>query len=380
MQNALQWIEVDGRALRNNLALFHSFAGNAQLIPVLKANAYGHGILETARALRDSRTWGYAVAGSEEALFLQQNHVRNHLLILSFWTEQELLALPNLRRVAVSLFEKNQITVLAKIAQRKKIVLRVHLKVDTGTSRIGFLPQDVPATLRQLQKNKYLRLEGIFSHFAEAENDNQQFSKHQRAMLDSVLQKNLTLFPNNIMRHIACSAAISRGQGTQYELARLGIGLYGYWPSQSAQRSVTTKLGTKKLQKALSWKAKIIQIKTVPAGTTIGYGRTFRATQKLRYGVLPVGYADGYDRRLSNVSTVLVHGKVCHVLGRICMNLMMIDLTTVSIAKTGDTATLLGTDRGQTIDATALGKLAGTIDYEILSRLRPTLPHILLHG
>ncbi len=372
----LQWIELDAAALRHNVKAFRSMLGaSTTLLPVVKANAYGHGMVEIARALRGEKLWGLAVAGGGEAVALQQANIQTNILVLSYYTPRDLLRLRFSKNVAVVVSNVGQLALLRSFARKRGVRRRVHLKIDTGTSRIGFLPSELTSLVRALNKlPEGIRIEGVFSHLAEAESARQAFTRFQAAAFTKACGFLEHALKKKLIKHIACSAAILMVRSTHGDIARLGIGMYGIWPSRAVERFAARHHPDMRLRPVLQWKTRLLEVKCVPRGTAIGYGRAFQAKRRLRYGVVPVGYADGYFRSLSNKGTVIVRGHLCRVLGRVCMNLMMIDLTNVSSAATGDDVVLIGSQGKETVAANVLAEHAGTISYELLSRLSAHIP------
>lgn len=377
----LQWIELNAAALRHNIEVFRSFLGQSTtIIPVVKANAYGHGIVEIAKALRGvRRLWGLGVAGGGEAVTLQKANIRSNILVLSYYTAQDLLQLPFPQNVAVVVSNLEQIALVRTVARKRGVPLRIHLKIDTGTSRIGFLPSKLPSLVRLLRTlPDTIVVEGIFSHLAEAESANQEFTRKQTAVFDAIAASMESSLKKRLTKHIACSAAIVMERSTHFDIARLGIGLYGIWPSGPVERYAKLHYPTMRLRPVLQWKTRLIEVKSVARGTMIGYGHSFRARYRLRYGVVPVGYADGYFRALSNSGIVLVRGRKCRVLGRVCMNLMMVDVTNVPGAIAGDVAVLIGRQGNESITADFLAHRLQTISYEFLCRLSQNIPRYLV--
>ena len=248
--------------------------------------------------------------------------------------------------------------------------------METGTGRQGVLPERVEGFVEQLQAVPGANLVGVSTHFANIEDTlnhdyaQSQLDKFQRAL--GVLE-GLKVKPDYI--HTAATAAAILFDKTHFGLVRAGIGIYGHWPSRETYLS--TLLGHRPvpdLRPVLTWKTRLVQIKELPEGSYIGYGCTYRATRPIRVGVLPVGYADGYDRKLGNSAYVLIRGKRAPVIGRVCMNLTMVDISDIPQAGLEDEVVLLGRDGEERISAETMAEWAGTINYEILTRLSPLLP------
>lgn len=368
----LTWLEIDSRAIKHNLRQFKKMVGRkVMLMPVIKANAYGHGFLTVAKICQNNTDVDrICVVNLNEALELIKNKLtKKPIMILSFFDSDEkklLLAVKN--NIIFPLYTLENAGVLNKVGERLNKKIRVHLKIDTGASRLGILPIDALSFVNQLKKFKKLELEGIWSHFASSEDDF-AYTKNQHGIFKSVCD---TLEKNNInipIRHIACSAAGISYDFSRENAMRLGLSLYGLYPSSNHKMAIN-------LKPALSWYTTVIQVKTLPAGTKIGYGGTYTSNRPIKLAILPIGYWDGYDRRLSNRGYVLIKDERCPILGRICMNICMVDVTNLNV-KAGDKAILIGLDKTKNISVDDLAKWCETINYEIVDRINPLLPRIV---
>lgn len=363
------WVEISAPAIRANFLQFkRTVPATVDVLPIVKADGYGHGVQNVVHALRGLANQGVGVAHGDEALALRRSGYRGRLIVLSTWQPNELLAcLTNNIELVVSNFDELNLLRRACQPVRSK---RVHIKIDTGTSRIGFLPGDL-GRLRDWKIDRFLRVVGIFSHLANAE---EAHAKRTHSQIQRFATLVLSMVPSRGMtRHIACTAAAIRYPEAHFELIRLGIGLYGIWPSQAIKNWAKGHRPLIRLKPAMTWKTRLAEVKVVPTGTSIGYGSTVKVKRTTRIGILPVGYFDGYDRGLSNKGWVVIRGQTCRVLGRVCMNLMIIDLTRVA-AKTGEIVTLIGPGAS----AESLSHAAGIIPYELVSRVHPGLPRRLV--
>jgi len=250
-------------------------------------------------------------------------------------------------------------------------IVNIHIKIDTGASRIGILPEQADDFIKKIRKFKHLNLRGIFTHYAKSESKNQSYTNKQTQKFQKIIDKKQ--IP---LVHAACSATVINNPRTFFNMVRVGIGLYGLWPSKDTQEIVNKKHLLINLQPALSWKTKIIQIKSLSVGTSVGYDCTFITRSKTKLAVLPVGYADGYDRRLSNCGSVLVQGISCPIRGRVCMNLIMVDVSQVTKVKTGDEVVLIGKQNNRVISADDIAEKIGTINYEVVTRINSNIPRI----
>jgi alanine racemase len=275
-----------------------------------------------------------------------------------------------------TVYDRNTAEGLSRAAVRLKTRARVHIKVETGTNRQGLRLAELTAFARLLVRLPGIEIEGLSSHFANVEDTTSlDYAKRQAALFAeglAALRKAGIAVP---VRHIAATAAAIVFPESRCGMIRLGIGLYGLWPSKETYLSC--RLRSRKpisLKPVLSWRARIVQVKRIPKGAFVGYGCSYRATRATRLAVIPVGYADGYDRGLSNTAHVLIRGKRAAVRGRIAMNFFTADVTDIPGASAGDAVTLIGRDGRETISTESLAALAGTIGYEVLARLSPAIP------
>jgi alanine racemase len=252
----------------------------------------------------------------------------------------------------------------------------VHVKVDTGTSRQGVLPRDLEDFLRMVRGTRNVRLEGLSTHYANIEDTlNHEYAEMQLARFNEALAVTERVAGRPPYIHTACTAAALLFSSTHFTMLRTGIGLYGLWPSRETMVSAREKGGpVPDFRPVLSWKTRLVQVKDLPEGAYVGYGCSYRTMRPSILGVLPVGYADGYDRALGNHAHVLVRGRRAPVIGRICMNLCMVDLTDVPGARLEDEVMLMGSSGKERISAETMAEWANTINYEIVTRISPLLP------
>lgn len=386
--SSLSWVEIKRAAPENNLKELKKGAKkNIIFCAVVKSNAYGHGVKQIT-SLLPSADW-FAVNSFEEGAELRSCGVKKPILVLGYIPLNQLKDAVEFD-LRLTVYNIQTLKKLEKGLKGKKQA-RIHLKIETGTSRQGILPEQIPQFVELISNSKSLVLEGISTHYANIEDTlNPEYAQEQlRRFKDAVEKiKRAGLTPKII--HTACTAAAILYPETHFDMLRIGIGLYGLWPSRETY--ISALLGSRPLPElipVLTWKTKIVQIKTIPAGSYVGYGCTYRTTRKTRLAVLPVGYADGYDRALGNKAHVLIHGKRAKVLGRVCMNLTMIDITDIRGVKLEDEVILIGksevenknngwkipgcNSNEESITAEMLAEWAGTINYEIVTRISPYL-------
>jgi alanine racemase len=376
----LSWVEISERALGNNIRRFKEHIGcDVKLAAVLKANAYGHGLAETSRiAWKAGADW-LAVNSVEEAALLRQAGLEAPIICLAY-VPLALLEDAVELEARLTVFNLETVERLGAITGRLKKAARLHIKVETGTNRQGVKDDDLLRLAQAVGRHPYLALEGLSTHFANIEDVTEhQFAEHQlrnfHAALDLLEQNGVSVS----VKHTACTAAAILFPQTLFNLARVGIGLYGLWPSKETRISaLQAGISLNELEPVLTWKTRIAQIKTVPPGATIGYGCTDLATQVTRIAVLPIGYFEGYDRRLSSIGYVLIRGHRAPLRGRVCMNMIMVDVTNIPAVALEDEAVLLGRQGEDAISAETLAGKIGTINYEIVSRINPQIPRIVV--
>ncbi len=376
------WIEISESAYAQNLGFFRKLIGKGtELSAVVKANAYGHGWQSIARLAAKHGADSFCVHSIDEAQRLRRAGFRQNVLIMG--------PIP-LRRLREAVEENYRFVVynhetlraLHRLDLPQDKLARIHLKLETGTHRQGIAEADLAGFLTELKATRQVLLEAVYTHFADIEDTtNYDYSAHQRASFDKLVDTIKTAGFPIIRRHAACTAAAILFPETHFEMVRLGIGQYGLWPSRETMVSFqeqTARSVKDALRPVLTWKTRLNQIKTVPADSSVGYGRTYKTTRETRLGILPIGYSDGYDRGLSNQGYILVRGKRAPVRGRICMNLMMIDLSDIPEAQLDDEAVLIGRQGKEEITADQLAALCGTINYEIVARLNPEIPRLVV--
>ncbi len=375
----LQWVEVKTEVLTRNLRAFakHLPASTA-LAPVVKSNAYGHELELAARAFAAGGASWFCVHSFDEACRLAKLALGQRILILGPLGDQELQGAIE-AGFNLTVYDAQRLRELAAAAAKIGYPAKLHLKVETGTWRQGVTRGELAECLAVIKREAGLELAGVHSHYANIEDTtDHSYAEEQSRVFEEILAEieRAGLHPQSV--HMSCSAAAILFPSRFMDLARIGIAAYGYWPSSPTLVSARKGSSAQELdiKPALSWKARVAQLKTVPAGSYIGYGCTDKAEVETRLALLPVGYADGYSRNMSGRAHVLVQGKRCPVRGRICMNLMMVDVTHLSTVQLGEEAVLLGSQNGETLAAETLAEWAGTIHYEILARISPALTRV----
>jgi alanine racemase len=376
----LTWVEIDARALRKNIQRFRKLIGpDVLLTAVVKANAYGHGQAEISTlALEAGADW-LAVESPQEGLFLRERKLRCPILLLGN------VQLADLQKVVqadlrLTVFNVETLESLAKVTARLHRDIRVHLKVETGMNRRGMILERLPQALSVVQRAEHIHLEGLCSHLATA--DEPDDPSHARLQMERFRQAVAEVDGRGIqvpIKHLLNSAGTFLLDQARYDMVRVGISTYGLWPSDQTRRACLERtIGPQSLEPVMTWKTRVIQVKEIPTGSYVGYGRTFQAVRPTRVAALPVGYSDGYDRKLSNKGQVIVRGKRAPVVGRVSMNVTMVDVTDIPGVQVGDEVVLLGRQGDQEVSADELAGLLETINYEVVTRVSWALPRVVV--
>ncbi len=371
---ARTWVEVDTAALAANIRTFRRLVGPGVLLaPTVKANAYGHGLAIAARAFLEGGADWLCVDSIDEARALRAAGVDAPIYVFGYVPLDDLAeaAALGLRLVV---YNRETVARLAALG----VAVKLHLKIETGNYRQGVHGDEARAIAAAIAAAPGLELEGASSHFANIEDTTDHgYARLQLARFEAEVAALRAAGHAVPVRHLSNSAAALLWPERAFEMARLGIASYGLWPSRETMVAAYL-VGRRdiRLRPALTWKTRVAQLKDVPEGASIGYGCTFITTHPTRIAVLPVGYYDGYDRGVSNLGHVLIRGRRAPVRGRVCMNMLMVDVTDVPGAALEDEAVLLGPQGEAEITADALAGWAGTISYEVVARLGQHLPRV----
>jgi alanine racemase len=360
------WVEVNLTRLSRNLQAIRAYVAPAKVMIIVKANAYGHGLAEVVKHLSSLADY-IGVAVLEEGIFLRELGVTAPILVLGgIWGDQVPHYLQHdLTLTASSVERLGQIDLAAG---QMGVKAKVHLKIDTGMERIGVHYYSAHTIQESALKCANIEVEGIFSHFANADSPDLGHARLQMERFNEVLRfYEIHNLPMPI-RHMANSPAILQLPESNYDMVRPGILLYGVYPSSEVARSV-------KVRPALAWKSRVVYFKVVNPGHPVSYGSTWQSDHPARIVTLPVGYGDGYFRSLSNKTQVIIRGKKYPQVGRICMDQMMVNIETDS-AFNGDEVTLMGESGDNSISAQDLADWAGTIPYEILTNINTRVPRV----
>lgn len=373
------WAEINLDALRHNFsAICSAIKPTCQAMPVIKADAYGHGAVVCAKELIEAGASCFAVSNLEEALQLRQNGIEQPLLILAYTPPSEAVRLAQYH-ITQTVVSYEYAKALSDAAKQENVTVTIHVKLDTGMSRVGFFYHDENRDSSVLQDIATacslpgLYAEGIFTHFSSAdEEQGNNHTKKQYMLFTHAIEQLHHQGVTFSLHHCCNSAAIMMYQDYQYEMVRPGIILYGLLPDHSWMKNNLD------LQPVMQLKSVISLCKTVPANTTVNYGRTYVTERQTILATVPIGYADGYPRSMGNHAYMLVCGKRVPVVGRICMDQCVIDVTDVPDVKEGMTVTVFGTDGEETISVDELAQIHNTINYEMVCMIGTRVPRVFL--
>ena len=341
--------------LLRNYRTVRSLVGNRKIIASVKADAYGHGAEEAARALEGAGADAFGVAFLSEGIALRKAGIKSPVIV--FFDNER--AEPYFEHALTPvIFEEGMAAALSRQARETGKPIDVHVKIDTGMGRVGIVPERAVPAVREMSRMEGIRVRGIMSHFSEADLADRSFAEKQLGLFVGISNE-LKGAGLDLISHIANSAAVLSMPDSHLDAVRPGLMLYGYSPFGPDSR----------LMPVMEVRASLISLRRLPEGTPISYGRTFVTRRRSLIGVVPIGYADGYCRAFSNNAEVIVRGRRVPVVGRVCMDLCMVDVTDVEGVQRGDEATVLARDHGSGLTALGLSARAGTIPYEILTGL-----------
>ncbi|RHG54736.1 alanine racemase [Ruminococcus sp. AF24-32LB] len=364
---SLDAVEQNFREMRKNIA------EDTKMIAVVKADAYGHGAVPIAHLIEDhDYIWGFAAATAEEAVHLRQAGITKPILILGIVFDEYF---PELVQYDIrpAVCEYDEAKKLSDEAVLQNKTVHIHIALDTGMTRIGYA--DIPESVEEIKKIAELpnlEIEGMFTHFARADEYDRSPAMVQLERYQDFSKRVEEAGVDIPLHHCSNSAGIIRVPEANLSIVRAGITIYGIYPSSEVERDIV------KLAPVMELKSHITYVKDVPAGAAISYGGTYVADKKRRVATIPVGYADGYPRQLSNKGWVLIHGKKAPILGRVCMDQFMADVTEIDNVKKGDEVTLLGRDGDEFISIEEMGDLCGRFSYEFACDISPRVPRVYI--
>ena len=366
------WAEIDLDAIAYNTRNIKQLIGHKDLIAVVKANCYGHGVIGIIPTLLENGVSRFAVAMISEALEIRDNKITTPVMILGFtplYLGEELIN----NNIEQTVYDLDYARELSKIALTLNKKAKIHIAIDTGMGRIGFLPNEKSIdNITEICSLEGIEVIGIFTHFSTSDEKDKEYSHEQFTKMLSVMD---TLKKRGIdipLKHVANSGAIIDLPDTYLDAVRAGIILYGYYPSDEIDKNNLA------LKPALTLKATITNVKTLEKDMYVSYGRTFKTSNETIVATIPVGYADGYLRKLAENGKVIIKGEFAPIIGRICMDQFMIDVTNIPDVKIGDEVILLGEKNGLKYNADDMAKKLDTINYEVTCMLKSRLPRVYI--
>ena len=360
-------VEVDLSVLKENFKQIKKYVGNVKIMPVLKANAYGHGLVRIAQFYSEMKADYLGVAVVEEGILLREKGIKLPILVLGgIWGNQIPLFLKHDLTITASSIDK--LKQIDETAEQMKIKAKVHLKIDTGMERLGVHYYNAEKFLEAAYKCKNLKIEGIFSHFANSESKDLTYSKLQLERFNEVLSYFGKHSIEPPLRHISNSGGILQLPEANFDMVRPGIMLFGVYPSKEVKRTIEIK-------PALTWKSLVVYFKVIKPNHPVGYGSTWQTDHNVRAVTVPVGYGDGYLRSMFNKAEVIINGERYPVVGTISMDQIIVNLEQGS-AYNGDEVILLGSDGKNSITCEEMAEWAGTIPYEILTNINTRVPRV----
>src|SRR3990172_10405087 len=365
------WVEINRSAIKKNYRTFRNILSpGIKLMAVVKSNAYGHGLAHFAKEISKLGADFLAVDDIDEALILRKSGIKKPILVFGY-VPDSFIKEASLKNISLTISNFDFLRKIIKTKLIKKI--KIHIEVDTGLGRQGFLGKDLPAVLVLIKKSENIETEGLYTHFAIAENP--KFFSYTKKQIEN-FKIWIQAFRQNGFKpiaHSSASAETMRSSEFHFDMVRVGISMYGLFPSKEIKKYVKTKI---ELEPVLFWKTIVSEIKKLPKGHNIGYDLTETLKRDSIVGICPIGYWHGYPRALSRKGEVLVRGQRAKVLGRVSMDMIIVDLTEINGVKRGDEAVLIGQSKNKRITAEEVANQAETINYEIVTRINTEIMRI----
>ncbi|NLI89247.1 MAG: alanine racemase [Epulopiscium sp.] len=363
--------EIEKDAITHNYRQIKKhIASYTKIMAIVKADAYGHGAIEIAKLLQDEEVDYLAVAIAEEGAQLREAGITRPILVLGYTPATDIRLLID-NDLTQTIFSYEMAKYISYEASKLKKRVKIHIKVDTGMGRIGFLPH--PTSIEEILKiNKLpnIEIEGIYTHFSSADEEDQTYTKKQNSIFHGFLKELNQVGIDIPLIHAANSAAIIMNENTHFDMVRLGISLYGHYPSEA------TGLYSMGLVPAMSLKTQVVHVKELPKNQEIGYNRKYTTNKKTKVATIPIGYADGYSRGLSNKGGVLIRGEYAPIIGNICMDQFMVDVSHINYVAVGDEVVVFGKQKDKEISVEEIAKILNTINYEIVCMVGKRIPRI----
>ena len=378
------WIEIDKKAIKHNYHAFRNFIDkNCKMLAVVKSNAYGHNFVEFAQEQEKLGVDFLGVDSVLEALKLRREGIKIPILVLGYTLPEMIkeaskknisITISNFESLSAVIQECNPSQIKSQFDGARKI--KIHIKVDTGMNRHGFLENDIKKVLDKLKNNKNIIVEGLFTHFSMSKDP--YFLTYTQTQIEK-FNKWKEVFLKAGYSPI-CHASATSGtllyKEAHLSMVRVGIGLYGIWPSDESRLFLENNFS---LKPVLSWKTIVVETKKIPKGSKVGYDGTIIVKRDTILGICPIGYWHGYPRALSGVGYVLINGKEARILGRVCMDIIIIDITNIKNVKVGDEAVIIGKSKNAEISADEISKLLSGSTYELLTRINPLIKRFYIN-
>lgn len=348
---------------------------DTKMMAVIKADGYGHGAVPIAQMLEPADyIWGFAVATLDEAVVLRSEGIQKPILVLGCVFPDQYMEMLKYD-IRMNVYTEEMAEAISQMAAREGMTAYMHIKLDTGMARLGFETSMASVeAIARIAKMKNVCMEGIFTHFAKADETDKSFTKKQLQDFQWVTERLKERTVTFVYEHCANSAAIIDVPEAKFNLVRAGIAMYGLYPSDEVDKKNVV------LKPALALKSHVAFVKEIPKGTPISYGGTFVSEDAMKIATIPVGYADGYPRNLSNVGCVLIRGKKAPIVGRVCMDQFMVDVTHIDGVSFGDNVTLIGKDGNESIAVEELSELSGRFPYEFICDLGKRIPRVFVRN
>ncbi len=352
-----------------------NLAGDAKIVAVVKTDGYGHGAIPIAKELEKiPYVYGYATATVGESLALRREGIKKPIICLGYTFPESYEKLVS-EEIRPTVFREDQAVLFSQVAEKLGKTVKIHVKVDTGMSRIGITPDDTGAAfVKKVSKLPNVEVEGVFTHFSKADETDKTFAEKQLSVFEAFVDKLESLGVPIPYKHISNSAGIVELPKAHKDLVRAGIILYGLWPSDDVGQEKI------KLTPALTLKSHVVFVKDIMDKTPVSYGGTYVADGVRKIATIPLGYGDGYPRSLSNKGYVLIHGRKAPIAGRVCMDQFMVDVTDIPDVRCGDEVTLIGRDGNEMITIEQLGEMSGRFNYEFVCDLSKRIPRVFTKG
>lgn len=366
------YAKIDLDAIAYNMEqMKQNIRPETKVMAVIKADGYGHGAVQIAEMMeRWNYIWGFAVATLDEAVVLRTEGIQKPILVLGCVFPDRYMEMLK-HEIRMNIYTEEMAESISRMAAREGKTAYMHIKLDTGMSRLGFgINEQSAETIKRISKMPNVNMEGIFTHFTKADEKDKSFTKKQIQefvwMTERLKEKNVRF----TYEHCSNSAGIIDVPEANFDIVRAGISTYGLYPSEEVDKTNV------KLKPALALKSHVAFVKEIERGTPVSYGGTFVAKEKMKIATIPVGYADGYPRSLSNKGYVLIRGKKAPILGRVCMDQFMVDVTQIEGVSFGDKVTMIGKDGNEILPVEVLSELSGRFNYEFVCDLGKRIPRV----